>query len=392
MRTLPDAPDLDALRRRAGDLLPHLRAARPESTLSDAHAAVAEQYGFRAWPDLEAEVARRSTAVRTAAEELTDAVAVAFGLGDPEAPLAALEQQWAGQAWVLVTGRGRFMVRQLVDWFDESAVENEVLLAESAAAAGITTLRPVRSPAGAVVETVDGSRWRAYGLPALGPEPSTPVDPDLAAAAGRILARVHNLRLPAPGPVSPWLTCVRTEAQWWHLQGAAGSAGAPWAPRLAEVIPAIVDVSGIVEPAGAAQPTVLSGCHYAPNAFRMVGTDDLAVITWEHAGAIPPRWDLGGMLAPWAEGVLGQVNAPAAEALVAGYAEEAELPGPLDLGIFSTHVCASLSWLASRIRIALVEPAAEQREAAGRAVPWLLAHLPSRAGLEAVLEAVGQDR
>ncbi len=388
MKTLPDSPNLAHLRQQAKDLLVQLRAARPDATLADAQKLVAGQYGFRTWPDLKAEVDRRTAATHTTEDGAEAAVAAAFDLGAPQGPLVALERQWAGQAWSLTTDRGRWLARRLFEWFDEAAIEAEVLLAESAAATGIKTLRPVRSKAGALVETLDGSRWRVYDLPPLGPEPSIPADPRHAAAAGRILARVHNLRLPAPQPVQRWLTCARSESQWQALHGAAEARRAAWAERLADVLPALVEVSGIVEPAGADEDTVLSACHYAPNAFRVVGTDDLAVVSWEHAGAIPPRWDLGGTLAAWSEGILDGVNAPAAKALLAGYNEEAELPGTLDLGIFSATVCGSLNWLASRIRIAIGDDDEARRDEADRAVPWLLARLPSRERFQAVLDAV----
>ena len=386
MKTLPDSPSLDHLRQQGKDLLVQLRRLRPDATLAEAQRLVAGQYGFRTWPELKAEVARRSAAGPTAEKGTEAMVAAAFDLGAPRGPLVAVERQWAGQAWSLETDRGRWLARRLFDWFDESALEAEVLLAESAAAMGIKTLRPVRSKTGAVVETVEGFRWRVYDLPALGPEPSVPADPRHAAAAGRIVARVHNLRLPAPQPVQQWLTFARSEEQWWGLHAAAESAGKPWAATLAEVIPAIVEVSGIVEPP-AEGGAVLSACHFAPNTFRVVGGDDLAVVSWEHAGAMPPRWDLGGTLAAWSEGVLDQVNAPAAKAVLAGYGEEAEIPRPLDLGMFSAMVCGGLNWLASRIKIALTGCDGERREQAERAVPWLLERPPSLAQLRAVLDA-----
>ena len=388
MKTLPDSPSLHHLRRQAKDVLVQLRDVRPGATLADAQKLVAEQYGFRTWPDLKAEVDRRGAAVRTAEEGTEAAVALAFDLGAPQGRLVAVERQWAGQAWSLTTERGRWLARRLFDWFDESNVETEVLLAEAAAGAGIRTLRPVRSKAGAIVEPLAGARWRVYELPSLGPEPSTPADPGLAAAAGRILARVHNLRLPAPHPVPRWLTFARSEEQWRHLHGAAESAGAPWAARLAEVIPTIVEVSEIVEPVGPGQDTVLSASHYAPNAFRVAGADDLAVVSWEHAGATLPRWDLGATLAAWSGGVPGEVNRAAATALVAGYAGEADVPRPFDLGAFTAAVCAELNWLASRIRIALTEADEERREQADRAVPWLIERPPSRARFQAILDAV----
>lgn len=111
-------------------------------------------------------------------------------------------------------------------------------------------------------------------------------------------------------------------------------------------------------------------------------------MTWEHAGAIPPRWDLGSMLAAWSDGVLGRVNEPAAKALLHAYAAEYELPEPMGLGIFSAGLCANLSWLTSRIRIALTEPDVERQELADRAVPWLLKNPPCQARFAAVLAAV----
>ena len=387
MKMLPSSPSLDHLRQQAKDVLPQLRVVRLEATLSDAQTLVAEQYGFRSWTDLKAEVDRRCAVVSRADDAVGAAVAAAFDLGVPAGPMTGLGQQWAGHAWALTTERGRWLARELFEWFEDGAVELEVLLAESASAAGILTPRPVRLPSGAVVVALDGSRWRVYALPPAGPEPTTPADPRHAAAAGRIVGKVHALRLPPPGPVASWLTHVRPESQWWALQEAAAAAGKPWADRLGEVIPMIVDANAIVEKVDPDGEVLLSACHYAPNAFSVAGAG-LAVMSWEHAGAIPPRWDFGGTVASWSEGVLGRVNEPAAKAVLAGYAAEYEVPRPLDLGIFSATLCGSLSWLTSRIRIALTEPDPERRELADRAVPWLIKAPPSRSKFQAVLDAL----
>ena len=388
MRTLPDSPSLDHLRQQAKDLLQQLRAARPTASLAEAQAGVAEQYGYRTWPELKAEVQRRRAAVRAADDVLGAAVAGAFGLGTPQGALVAHERQWAGQAWLLETDRGRWLVRQLFDWFDESRVEADVLLADAAVAAGILTPRPVRTAAGTIVASLHGSRWRAFEFAPAGPEPSTPADPRHAAAAGRILGKVHRFGLPAPDPVQPWLVSVREESAWRNLQTVCASRGMPWANRLAEVIPGLVDVSTIVEPVDAA-PVVLSACHYAPNAFRIAGPDDLIVTGWDHAGSIPPRWDLGGTLAGWSPGVDGEVNGPAVRALLAGYAEQTTVPEPLDLGIFSAWLCGAMNWLVSRIRIA-IDPREDEAERAlaARAVPWLLADPPVRGRLERIVGAL----
>jgi hypothetical protein len=361
MKTLPESPSLDHLRQQAKDVLQQLRSVRPGASLSDA---------------------------------LTAEVAAAFGLGTPQGPLVAYERQWAGQAWLLTTDRGRWVVRQLFKWQEEAAVkdgvfEAEILLAETALAAGIRTPRPIRSPAGDVIEAIGGSQWRVFERVTMGPELSSPVDPRHAAAAGRILGRVHRFGLPAPQPVHPWLTCKRPESTWWNLHAACETRGIPWADRLAEAIPGLVDVSDVIEPIDPAGPVVLSACHYAPDAFRIAGPDDLVVRGWDHAGSIPPRWDLGATLAGWCEGVDGGVNSPAARALFAAYSGVAGVPEPMNLGIFSAALSAGMNWLSSRIRIA-INPAEgeEERELADRAVPWLLAHPPSRDHFQAILDAL----
>ncbi|MGH9154541.1 MAG: hypothetical protein ACRD1K_01515 [Acidimicrobiales bacterium] len=385
MKTLPDAPNLDHLRQQAKDVLPQLRVVRPGATLSDAQALIAE-YGFRAWSDLVAAVNRRTTTIRRD-DDAARIVAETFGLGAPTGPLTSLERQWAGQAWSLSTDRGRWLVRQLFD-LAGAANEWEVLLAEAAAAAGIVTHRPVRSSRSQIVETLNGARWRVYERPPLGPEPPTPASSRHATAAGRIIGRVHRLGLPAPMPPARWITAVRSEQQWWTLHAAAEAAEAPWARRLAEVIPTIVDVSGVVEPAEAAGDIILSPCHWAPNAFREARGDELAVVIWEHTGAIPLRWDVGSAVLEWSRGVHGSVNASAACALMSGYVAEASVPPDLDVAAFTAAVCANSNWLATRIQISIKEQDPERRAVAARAVPGLLADLLTRPYLELVLHAV----
>lgn len=390
MKTLPDSPNLEHLRQQAKDVLPHLRAVQPGASLSDAQSHVAHQYGFRTWPDLKAEVDRRSasTSAPALSPDTAAELAAAFGLGVAVGPLVPLIHQWAGHAWTLTTDRGTWTARRLFGPFYEANVGTDARMAGRAAADGIVTPVPVRSLSGLLAETVGEARWRVFNAPALGPEPSTPADPRYAAAAGRILGRVHGWRLPPEGPVTTWVSEVRPEAAWRRLLEKAEEAAKPWAGRLAEVIPAIVDAYDLVESVEAAGETVLSAAHWAPNAFCIVGPDDLAVMGWDHASAMPIRWDFGGTLAAWSGGVLGRVNEAAAQAFVAGYADTNGVPDRLGLGIFSSAVCTAGSWLTSRIRIALFDSDPEARELADRAVPWLLGEPARRAHFDAVLEAV----
>ena len=75
MKTLPDNPNLDHLRRQAKDLLAGLRDSHPDASLADAQASLAEQYGFRTWTDLKAEVDRRQGAAEVADPVLAGQIA-----------------------------------------------------------------------------------------------------------------------------------------------------------------------------------------------------------------------------------------------------------------------------------------------------------------------------
>jgi len=104
VKTLPDNPNLDHLRRQAKDLLAGLRDLRPEASLADAQASLAQQYGFRGWTDLKAEVDRLRGQADVADEALARAVAVSFGLGEVTGPMMSVARaDEMGRRWSLET-------------------------------------------------------------------------------------------------------------------------------------------------------------------------------------------------------------------------------------------------------------------------------------------------
>jgi hypothetical protein len=394
MKTLPDSPNMDYLRQQAKDMLGLLRRTRPEAGLSEAQAALAQQHGFQTWTALKDEVDRRNANPLRAPAWAAEAVADAFGLGTPHGPLIAVERQWAGQAWSLSTDRGLWLVRELFDWYDGGDREEEAALTDAAVRVGVKTPPVKRSTTGSIIEPLDGpngrTRWRVFGWTPFGPMPSVPTDAKLAAAAGAIVGRVHALALPPPHPVHSWLTRRRPESYWWGLHEEATRAKVAWADTLAEAIPAIVEVGSVADSGDPNDTAVLSACHYAPDAFRTAG-NDLVVVSWDHTGAIPPRWDLGQSLARWSAGVdPDEVNAPAVQALLDAYMTEArDIPvGELGLGIFTADISASLNWTATRIHIALHSGDTARQEIAQRQVPNLLAAAPNRQRYERILNAL----
>lgn len=143
MRTLPDNPNLDHLRRQAKDLLAGLRDTDPAASLADAQASLARQYGFRGWTGLKAEVDRMRESAEVADPSLARAVAQRYGLGEVTAPMRSLiRADHSGRPYWLETDRGRFAVRTMDDWIPIVDAETDVALQEAAAAAGVALPAP----------------------------------------------------------------------------------------------------------------------------------------------------------------------------------------------------------------------------------------------------------
>jgi hypothetical protein len=279
MRTLPDNPSLDHLRQQAKDLLAVIRSTRPQASLADAQGSLAEQYGFRTWPELKAEVDRRRVTAPPGDPAVASAIAAAFGLGDVAGPMLPVERRWGGHEWSLATGAGKWSVTELFEWLDADNAETEVALVEAALAAGVRAPKPVRGVSGRIVESIAGRNRRVHETLRLGPSPAKPIAPAFASSVGAVLATLHRLALPAPGPINPWLTSRRSESDWKQRSASATSAGLAWAPRLAEELPTLLDVATIVDE-DESSPAILSRCGLEPGSVRSSGGDGLVVVDW----------------------------------------------------------------------------------------------------------------
>ena len=387
MKTLPDNPNLDHLRRHANDLLAGLRDIDPDVSLADAQASLAGQYGFRTWADLKAEVDRRQDRADVADPELARRLAARFGLGEVTGEMRSLSRpDEVGRRWLLRTGRGSWTACTVDDVYPVNDGQDNARFQEAAARAGVTVPAPVRSVSGAVVEAVGGSRWRVYEWVRSGPPLVAPVDAATARAAGDILATIHGLRVPAER-LCTW-SSVRFETRGWaDLADLVAAKGAGWAPVLAATVPTLAGLQAV----GAAEPLpvefVLCHNNLSPGNVR-VGADRRLVVTgWDHAAGLPPAWELCSALVSWAVNPGGGINAAAARALVDGYHARAGSVPPLSLGTFRGVATALQNYLAGQIDLALNADGEEEVRYTDRNVRHLLTHLPSRATFERVLEA-----
>lgn len=386
MKTLPDNPNLDHLRRQAKDLLAGLRDSDPDASLADAQASLAEQYGFRTWTDLKAEVDRTQGHVDVANPALARQIATRFGLGEVTGAMRSVSRpDEMGRRWSLETDRGRWAPRTVDDVFPVTDGEENTRFQEAAARAGVTLPAPVRSHTGAAVEVIDGNQWRVYEWLHSGPPLAAPVSATITHEVGDILAAIHALRFPVDG-ICSWNSQRLAPMSWAELAEAAAAKGADWSPVLAAAVPTLVELESIGDGAPTAEPVL---CHnnLNPGNIRLGAGGRLVVVGWEHASGLPPEWELSTTLANWAVNPGGGVNAAGARALVDGYRARAGALPPLRLDTFRGAATGLQNYVAGQVQLALHASGAEEQRYADRNVRHLLTHLKSRATYEQVLDA-----
>ncbi|WP_328476274.1 phosphotransferase [Actinoplanes sp. NBC_00393] len=377
MKTLPDNPDLDQLRRQAKDLLAGLRDIRPRTTLAEAQASLAEQYGFRTWTDLKAEVDRLQGGAEVADPALARQIAARFGLGEVTGEMRSVSRpDEVGRRWLVPTVRGRWSARTVDDVYPVTDGEENARFQESAARAGVLLPAPVRSIEGAVVEEIGGSRWRVYEWLRTGPPLAAPVSATVTRAVGATLATIHGMRFPADR-LCYWSSNRLSPRSWPETADLAAAKGADWAPVLRAALPTLLGLEAI---GGEPGDPVLCHNNLNPGNVRVGAAGRLVVTGWEHAAGLPPAWELCSALVNWTVTPGGGVNARGARALVEGYGT---LP-QLDLQAFRGTATALQNYVSGQVDLALDEPTGF----AERNVRHLLTHLPSQATFEEILAVV----
>jgi len=387
MKTLPDNPSIDHLRRQAKDLLAGLREADPATTLATAQASLAEQYGFRTWADLKAEVDRRQFSADIAEASLASRIADRFALGAVTGPMRSLSRpDEVGRRWVLQTARGRWTAQTVDDVFPPTDGEDNARFQEAAARAGVTLPAPVRGAAGVVVEEIAGNRWRVYEWLASGPPLAAPVSAAVARAVGGVLAGIHGLRAPAPG-LCPWSSVRLSALSWAETADLAAAKGVAWAPALAAAVPTLTGLETVGAGVTPDEPVL---CHnnLSPGNVRVGAGGRLVVTGWEHASGLPPAWELSSALASWAVRPDGGIAGAAARALVEGYRDRAGSAPPVSPATFRGTATALQNYVSGQINLALEAEGQEDVRFHDRNIRHLLTHLPSRTTYERLIEAV----
>lgn len=386
MKTLPENPSLDHLRQQAKDLLAGLRDTNPSASLAEAQSSLAEQYGFRSWTDLKAEVDRQRGQAEVADPALAQEIAWRFRLGDVTGPLRSVSRpDEIGRQWVVQTTRGDWAPRTVDDVFPVTDGEDNARFQEAAGRAGITLPAPVRSRTGAVVEMIEGHQWRVYEWLHSAPPLAAPVSTAITGAVGDMLAVIHALRLPVAG-ICPWSSMRLSTLSWPEFADLAAARGAGWASLLAAAVPTLTGLEALGEGALTSEPVL---CHnnLNPGNVRLGPHARLIVTGWEHANGLPPEWELSAALASWAVNPNGGINAAGARALLEGYRERAGSLPALTLDTFRGAATGLQNYVAGQVGRALDAAGTDDERYADRSVRHLLTHLPSAETYGRVLDA-----
>lgn len=386
MRILPDNPSLEFLRREAKDLLAALRESRPSATLADAQRALADQYGLRSWDDLRREVDRRRAEVPVAPDGLADELANAFGVGAPTGAMVAVSYEPMGRTWRLDTDRGSWLAGPVYAWMGHEQAARGEALAEEARARGVTTLVPVPTPSGRLVETVRGEQWRMHEWADLGPIPTQPVSSRVAGRIGEIVGALHESAIPSDAAISPYLTWRRPGDDWLGLVDRARDRRVGWVDDLVALLPVVSALHCVAMPEVSADGTILCNCNLIPDSVRTGRGDDLIVTEWGFAGSLTPELEIGYVLAQWC--MRPHLNRAAVAAFADGYARARGAFPSIDRSSFAVAISGWLNWAFNQVCEA-IDPADPDKAAfSRREVLDLFKHPLTVASIDEVVDAV----
>ena len=222
-------------------------------------------------------------------------VAEAFELGRATSLSDPVARGELGEIRRIETDHGTFAVKQELGGWSVDEVETSSAYHRVCWKAGIPTPEPLRATTGRFTAWVDGEPVRAYAWAELA-DPDPTLDP---AAVGRLVARLHQVRHPWPtSEIDPWFEAPIGQAEWKGALEASRAAGAPYADRLAELLPDLLEIERTLTPMRPVQT-----CHldlWADNLRRSDGRP--FVIDFDNAGPGDPSREIAMVIFEFGRG------------------------------------------------------------------------------------------
>ena len=222
-------------------------------------------------------------------------VADAFGLGRAASLSGAVARGELGEIRRLETDHGTFAVkRELESWSVDEAETSTAYHRVCWRPASRHPSRFGRRPAAIRLTLTASGSARTRGPNSTDPDPT--LDP---AAVGTLVARLHQVRHRWPtSEIDPWFEAPIGRAEWTGVLEASRAAGAPYVDRLAELLPALLEIEEILTPM---RP--LQTCHldlWADNLRRSDGRP--FVIDFDNAGPGDPSREIAMVIFEFGRG------------------------------------------------------------------------------------------
>jgi Ser/Thr protein kinase RdoA (MazF antagonist) len=233
-------------------------------------------------------------------------VADAFGLGRAASLSDPVARGELGQIRRLETDRGSWAVKQDFEPWDDEAdlpdAEDSGGFHLACWQAGVPSPEPVVGPGGRFSLPVSGEPVRVYSWVDL-EDPDTGLGP---AAVGELLARMHTVHQRSDHRVHDWFEAPIGEREWKGVLKASRAAGAPYADRLAELLPGLLEVESTLTPMARVQV-----CHLDLWSDNLRRTTDggLCAIDFDNSGPADPARELGMVLFEFGRGDPGRWHA-----------------------------------------------------------------------------------
>jgi Ser/Thr protein kinase RdoA (MazF antagonist) len=305
------------------------------------------------------------------------AVADAFGLGCATALSDPVARGELGEIRRLDTDHGRFAVKQVLESWSVDEAETSTAYHRVCWEAGIPTPEPLRGTTAGFTARVDGREVRAYAWAELA-DPDPTLDP---AAVGTLVARLHQVRHPWPtSEIDPWFETPIGRAEWESVFEASRAAGAPYADRLAELLPALLQIEEVLSPMRPVQT-----CHLDLWADNLRHSDGRPfVIDFDNAGPGDPSREIAMVVFEFGRGDAGRQRTLHDAYVAAGGPGRVRCRADLGLAIAQLHHIGHrhlTMWLAAR------DPEARDRSRAG--VDEFLGEPLLLPDVDALLKALG---
>lgn len=191
--------------------------------------------------------------------------------------------------WRLETSIGPWALKEMFEREPEEQALRSASLQEKAVSAGVPAPAIVRQADGRVLLDLDGTQFRVYSWVDVQPL-DLGLDP---VSVGTVVASIHRLAVPAPGPVHPWYTEPVGAERWDELVGELLRAGMPRAEQIAAFRDELCALELLL--AGPRSPQHLHLDLWADN-VRATDHGRLCVLDWDNSGAGDPSQELAVVL------------------------------------------------------------------------------------------------